>query len=72
MWGNTIIIHSVLRKKITKLNSQPAQYKKKIDKDNSRKKIIKKNYVEKHYNNPQCFKKRNYKAKFSTSSTLKK
>jgi hypothetical protein len=42
MWGNTIIIHSVLRKNITKLNSQPAQYKKKIDKDNSRKKNHKK------------------------------
>jgi hypothetical protein len=39
MWGNTIAIHSVLREKTTKLNSQPAQYKKnKIDKDNSGKK----------------------------------
>jgi len=26
MWGNTIAIHSVLKKKTTKLNSQPAQY----------------------------------------------
>jgi len=43
MWGNTITIHSVLKKKTTKLNSQPAQYKKnKIDKDNFEKKIIKK------------------------------
>ena len=43
MWGNTIAIHSVLKKKITKLNSQPAQYEKnKINKDNSRKKFIKK------------------------------
>jgi hypothetical protein len=39
MWGNTVAIHSVLRKKATKLNSQPTQYKKnKIDKDNSEKK----------------------------------
>jgi galactokinase len=39
MWGNTVAIHSVLKKKTTKLNSQPAQYEKnKIDKDNSRKK----------------------------------
>jgi hypothetical protein len=43
MWGNIVAILSVLKKKTTKLNSQPAQYKKnKINKDNSRKKIIKK------------------------------
>jgi len=29
MWGNTVVIHSVLKKKTTKLNSQPAQYEKK-------------------------------------------
>jgi hypothetical protein len=28
MWGNNVVIHSVLKKKITKLNSQPAQYEK--------------------------------------------
>jgi hypothetical protein len=39
MWGNIVAIHSVLKKKTTKLNSQPAQYiYKKIDKDNSGKK----------------------------------
>jgi len=43
MWRNTVAIHSLLKKKTTKLNSQPAQYEKnKIQKDNSRKKIIKK------------------------------
>jgi len=46
MWGNTVAIHSILKKKTTKLNSQLAQYEKnKIDKDNSgkkNKKIIKK------------------------------
>jgi hypothetical protein len=26
MWGNTVAIHNVLKKKITKLNSQPTQY----------------------------------------------
>jgi malate synthase len=26
MWGNTVAIHNVLKKKTTKLNSQPAQY----------------------------------------------
>jgi len=42
MWGNTVAIHSVLKKKITKLNSQPAQYEKnKIKKDNSEKKKTK-------------------------------
>ena len=30
MSGNTIAIHSVLKKKNTKLNSQPTQYEKKI------------------------------------------
>jgi hypothetical protein len=59
MWGNIVAILSVLKKKTTKLNSQPAQYKKnKINKDNSRKKIKKKekNQVGKHCSNPQCFK----------------
>ena len=28
MWGNIVTIHSVLKKKSTKQNSQPAQYKK--------------------------------------------
>jgi len=28
MWGNTVVIHIVLKKKTTKLNSQPVQYKK--------------------------------------------
>ena len=36
MWGNTVVIHSVLKKKTTKLNSQPTQYEKnKINKYNS-------------------------------------
>jgi uncharacterized protein YaiI (UPF0178 family) len=75
MWRNTVAIHSLLKKKTTKLNSQPAQYEKnKIQKDNSRKKIIKKEKKPcgKHYSNPQCFKRKNYKVKFSTSSILKK
>jgi predicted metal-dependent hydrolase len=42
MLGNTVAIHNILMKKTTKLNSQPAQYEKKINKDNSEKKIIKK------------------------------
>ena len=39
------------------------------------KKIIKrekKNHVGKHCSNPQCFKEKNYKAKFSISSILTK
>jgi len=37
-------------------NSQTTQYQKnKIEKDNLKKIITKKNYAEKHYNNPQCF-----------------
>ena len=43
MRRNTIAIHIVLKKKNTKLNSQPAQYEKnKIKKDNSEKKKQKK------------------------------
>jgi len=39
MWGNIVAIQNVLKKKTTKLNSLPAQYKKnKINKNNSRKK----------------------------------
>jgi len=80
MRENTVAIHNVLKKKTMKLNSQPTQYEKnKIDKDNSGKKIKtnhkkkkKKNHVGKHCSNPQCFKEKNYKAKFSTSSILKK
>jgi len=47
MWGNTLAINGVLKKKTTKLNFQPSQYeKKKFNKDNL-KKLIKK-HVEKH------------------------
>jgi hypothetical protein len=56
MWGNTVAINSVLKKKTTKLNSQPAQYEKnKINKDNSKKnhkKRKKKNHVGKHCSTP--------------------
>ena len=73
MWGNTITIHSVLKKKTTKLNSQPAQYKKnKIDKDNFEKKIIKKiqkNIIAIHN---ILIKEKNGRTKFSTSSIFKK
>ena len=45
--------------------------KKKIDKDNFGKNH-KKNHIGKHYSNSQCFKEKNYKAKFSISSYIKK
>jgi hypothetical protein len=39
MWRNTLAINGVLKKKITKLNFQPARYEKnKFNKDNFRKK----------------------------------
>jgi hypothetical protein len=42
MWGNTLAINVVLKKKTTKLNFQLAQYEKnKFDKDNFEKKLIK-------------------------------
>jgi hypothetical protein len=55
MWGNIVTIHSVLKKKSTKQNSQPAQYKKKSTKiilKEKKKTIHKKNYVWKYCSNP--------------------
>jgi hypothetical protein len=63
MWENPVTIHSVLKKKITKLNSNQFNIKKikstkiileKImtKKENKKKK---KNHVGKHCSNPQCF-----------------
>jgi hypothetical protein len=47
MWGNTVAIHSVLKKKTTKLNSQLTHYEKnKIDKNER-----KKNHARKHCSN---------------------
>jgi hypothetical protein len=58
MWGNTVAIHNVLKKKTTKLNSQPAQYEKKKstktileNKQKNHKKNIKKNHAGKHCSN---------------------
>jgi len=62
MCENTVAIHSVLKKKTMKLNSQPAQYEKnKIDRQfwkKKTKKIIQeeKKHVGKHCSNPRCFK----------------
>jgi hypothetical protein len=43
MWGMTVAIHNVFFLKSTKQNFQPPQYEKnKIEKDNFRKKVIKK------------------------------
>jgi hypothetical protein len=54
-------------------NSQPAQYQKnKIDKDNLKKKLLKKNHVGNTVAIHSVLKKKNYKAKFSTSLILKK
>jgi len=87
MWGNTaakqkpceentLAIHGVILKKITKLNSQPTQYEKnKIDKYQFEKKNHKKkekNHVGKYCSNPQYFKRKNYITKFLTSSIFKK
>ena len=73
MRRNTVAINNVLKKEITKLNSQSAQYKKKstniILKN---KKIKKKNYVEKHRSNSQYFKEKNYKEKFLNMLIFKK
>jgi hypothetical protein len=60
IWGNTVAIHSVLKRKTTKLNSQPAQYEKKNQQrqfwkkkqKKSLKNKTKKNHVVKHCSNP--------------------
>ena len=57
MRRNTVTINNVLKKKITKLNSQSAQYKtKSTNIILKNKKIKQKNYVGKHRNNPKYFK----------------
>ena len=71
MRGNTVAIHSVLKKKTTNLNSQPTQYEKnKINKDNSRKKtkkIIKKNHVGNTVAIHNVLKKKTKKLNFQTA-----
>jgi hypothetical protein len=44
----------------------------KIDKDNFEKNYNKKNHVGEHCSNSQCFKEKNYEAKFLISSIFKK
>ena len=48
MWGNTVAIHSVFKKKTMKLNSQPAQYKKKQNRQRLLWKKYKKNHKKNH------------------------
>ena len=73
MRKNTVGINNVLKKTITKLNSQSAQYKKKsFNIILKNKKIKQKNYVGKLRSNPQYLKGKNYKTKFLTSSLFKK
>ena len=63
LWGNTVAIHRVLKKKTTKLNSQPFNIKKIKSIKIILKKIIKKNtkiiHLGKHCSNPQCFMRKN-------------
>jgi hypothetical protein len=72
MWGNTVAIHNVLKKKTTKLNSQPIQYyKNKLTKTILKKKNKKKD----NFGNKQKKKKKHVgkaKVKFSISLILKK
>ena len=53
IWENIVTIHSFFKKKSTKQNSQPAQYKKnKINKDHfEKKKFIKKKHIGKYCSN---------------------
>ena len=50
MYENIIAIHNVLKKKITQLNFQPAQYLKKFSKYNFETKKLKKNETKKRRN----------------------
>jgi oligoribonuclease (3'-5' exoribonuclease) len=68
-------LHSVLKKKTTKLNSQPAQYEKnKINKDDFEKKIIKRKKKTMYGNTVAIHNVffLNYMDKFSTSSIFRK
>jgi DNA-binding NtrC family response regulator len=68
MRGNTVAIHSVLKKKTTNLNSQSAQYEKnKINKDNSRKKNHKKKTMWKNTIAIRVLKKKTKKLNFQTA-----
>ena len=59
MRRNTVAINNVLKKKITKPNSQSAQYEKKSTNIILKNKEIKqKNYVKKHRSNSQYFKEK--------------
>jgi hypothetical protein len=76
MWGNTVAIHSALKKKTIKLNSQPTQYQKnKINKHNSKKKKNRKKNEKKKKTILGKKKAKKLvgevKAKFSISSILK-
>jgi hypothetical protein len=59
MWGKycSNLQCFFIKKKTINLNSQPAQYGKKIENDHFGKKIIKrkKNHIGKHCSNSQCF-----------------
>jgi len=76
MWGNTVAIHNVLKKKTTKLNSQPAQYEKKKNRQWQFWKKKQKHHKKNKWGNSvaiySVLKKKNYKVKFSTNSILKK
>jgi len=62
MWGNIVAIHSVLKKKTTKLNFQPTQYEKNNRQrqfwKKNKKNHNKKNHVGKQCSNRQCFKEK--------------
>jgi hypothetical protein len=78
MWGNTVAIHSILKKKNYKAKFSTSSILKKINKNNSEKKTQK---IEKRRRRRQFWKKKQknlkkhvgkVKAEFSTSSILKK
>jgi hypothetical protein len=70
MWRNAVSINDVLKKKITKLNFQPARYKK----INSTKTILKKKHKKKEKDNfgKKKKQKKTEKKKHVASSILKK
>jgi hypothetical protein len=77
MWGNTVAIHSILKKKNYKAKFSTSSILKKINKNNSEKKTQK---IEKRRRRRQFWKKKQknlkkhvgkVKAEFSTSSILK-
>ena len=78
MWENTVTIHGILKENNYKAKFLTSSILKKVKSIKIilekiiKKTYTKKNHIEKHCNNQQCFKEKKYKTKFSINLILKK